>query len=196
MGKISDLAHRVLILFSLSHEIYRKILTRFWRICYRQRFKSCGKNVVFDPLTSVITYESVDVGNHVFFGGHAWFSSSADFPIRIGSFVMAGPGLTLLCGDHETEKFGVPMYLVSDKTKNRSGSITIENDVWIGANVTILKGVTIGRGAIIAAGAVVNRSIPAFHVAGGVPAKIIKQRFPPETLQDHITLCDRIMAKY
>jgi acetyltransferase-like isoleucine patch superfamily enzyme len=53
--------------------------------------------------------------------------------------------------------------------------VTIGNHVWIGNNVTILKGVTIGDGAIIAAGSVVNKNIPAGCLAGGVPAKVIKE---------------------
>lgn len=52
--------------------------------------------------------------------------------------------------------------------------IIIGNNVWIGTNVTILKGVTIGDGAVIAAGSVVNRSIPTASLAGGVPAKVLK----------------------
>lgn len=52
--------------------------------------------------------------------------------------------------------------------------IVIGNDVWLGANVTVLPGVTIGDGAIIAAGAVVTKDVPARTVAGGVPAKVIK----------------------
>ena len=52
--------------------------------------------------------------------------------------------------------------------------IVIEDHVWIGMNVTILKGVTIGEGSIIAAGSVVTRDIPAHCLAAGVPAKVIK----------------------
>ncbi len=52
--------------------------------------------------------------------------------------------------------------------------IKIGNNVWIGANSTILPGVTIGDGAIIAAGAVVSKDVPENAVVGGVPAKIIK----------------------
>ena len=53
--------------------------------------------------------------------------------------------------------------------------ITIGDNVWIGANSIILPGVSIGSNSIIAAGSVVNKSIPAEHIAGGNPAKSIKQ---------------------
>jgi acetyltransferase-like isoleucine patch superfamily enzyme len=52
--------------------------------------------------------------------------------------------------------------------------IAIEDHVWIGMNVTILKGVRVGRGAVIAAGSVVTRDVPPATLVGGVPAKIIK----------------------
>lgn len=57
--------------------------------------------------------------------------------------------------------------------------------MWCGANVTILKGVTIGRGAIIAAGAVVTRDIPAYSIAAGVPAKVIKRKFTNQQIAKH-----------
>lgn len=47
----------------------------------------------------------------------------------------------------------------------------------IGANVIVVDGVTIADGAIIAAGAVVTKNIPAYSIAGGVPARVIKYRF-------------------
>jgi acetyltransferase-like isoleucine patch superfamily enzyme len=56
--------------------------------------------------------------------------------------------------------------------------VIIEDDVWIGTNCIVLKGVTIGRGAVIAAGAVVTRSVPAFTVAAGNPARVVKQIEP------------------
>ncbi len=55
-----------------------------------------------------------------------------------------------------------------------SQAIIIEDRVWIGCNVTILKGVTIGEGSIIAAGSVVTSSFPAKSLIGGVPAKLIR----------------------
>lgn len=63
--------------------------------------------------------------------------------------------------------------LTSKHTKTQP--IKIGDHVWVGMNVTILKGVTIGNGCIIAAGSVVNRDIPEKCLVGGVPAKILKQ---------------------
>lgn len=61
--------------------------------------------------------------------------------------------------------------------------IVIEDDVWCGANVTILKGVTIGHGSVVAAGAVVTKSFPPYSIIGGVPAKLIKMRFDNEDIK-------------
>lgn len=57
-----------------------------------------------------------------------------------------------------------------------SAPIVLEDDVWLGANVLILKGVHIGKGAIVAAGSVVNKSIGAYEIWGGVPAKKLSER--------------------
>jgi len=54
--------------------------------------------------------------------------------------------------------------------------IVIEDDCWIGAKVTFLDGAHVGRGCVIAAGAVVRGEIPAYSIAAGVPARVIKSR--------------------
>ena len=65
---------------------------------------------------------------------------------------------------------------VEDHTQlSQAQPIVIEDDVWLAARVTVLKGVRIGRGAVVAAGAVVTKDVPPFTLVGGVPAKIIKQ---------------------
>ena len=58
--------------------------------------------------------------------------------------------------------------------------VTVNNDVWIGANACVLRGVTLGEGAIIGAGAVVTHDIPPFAIAVGNPARVIRELGPDE----------------
>jgi len=62
------------------------------------------------------------------------------------------------------------------------GDTVIGNDIWIGQNVTVMPGVHIGDGAIIAANSVVVKDIPAYHIAGGNPAHIIRKRFDDDLI--------------
>ena len=60
----------------------------------------------------------------------------------------------------------------------RSHRVTLGNDVWVGHGAIILPGRQIGDGAVIAAGAIVTKNVPAYTIAGGNPAHVIKARFP------------------
>lgn len=60
----------------------------------------------------------------------------------------------------------------------------IKDDVWIGAQATIMSGVTIGQGAVIGAKALVTKDVPPYAIVGGVPAKVIKYRFEKEIIDE------------
>ncbi len=62
-------------------------------------------------------------------------------------------------------------------------TITIGNDVWIGANVSLMDGITIGDGAIVAANALVTKDVEPYTIVGGVPAKPIKKRFTEDQIE-------------
>lgn len=62
------------------------------------------------------------------------------------------------------------------------GDVTIGNDVWLGSGCMILSGVTLGHGAVVAARAVVTRDVPPYAVVTGNPARVVRTRFPPETV--------------
>lgn len=175
---------------ALIHCTLKRVWSRILMYSYKTRFHCCGNNVIFDPLNSTFTYEGIEIGNYVFIGGRAWMSSSLDNRIRIGSCVMFGPNVTLLTGDHETQVVGEPMYFVKTKINNIASGITINDDVWVGANVTILKNVIVGEGAVIAAGSLVNKSVPDYAIVAGVPARVIKYRFTGKELEEH-KLCLR-----
>ena len=79
------------------------------------------------------------------------------------------------------EEWGLEKKNVAASWDNK-GDIVIGNDVWIGYEAVIRAGVTIGDGAIIGARAVVTKDVPPYMVAGGIPAKPIKKRYPEETI--------------
>jgi len=79
------------------------------------------------------------------------------------------------------EEWGLDQTAVTDAWDNK-GDIIIGSDVWIGYEAVILSGVTIGNGAIIGTRAVVTKDIPPYTIAGGVPAKPLRKRFPQKTI--------------
>jgi acetyltransferase-like isoleucine patch superfamily enzyme len=119
---------------------------------------------------------------------------------KIGKFCSIGSGVKIGLGIHPTNDFVSThpiFYSVRKQSQisftntslfEETSNIIIGNDVWIGANVVILDGVTIGDGAIISAGAVVNKDIPPYAIYGGVPAKLIRNRFSQDEIDFLIKL--------
>ncbi len=59
---------------------------------------------------------------------------------------------------------------------SEDGGVIIEENVWLGANVSVLGGVTVGRGSVAGAGALLSRSVPPYSVCMGVPADVVRKR--------------------
>ena len=117
----------------------------------------------------------IHCGHHVHIGPHASFIASIAH-IYIGNYVTFGPFVTIRGGDHRLDLIGKHIYEIGEDEKlpENDKNVTIQDGVWIGCNVIILKGVTIGKGAVVAAGAVVTKDVPPYAIVGGNPAKIIK----------------------
>jgi acetyltransferase-like isoleucine patch superfamily enzyme len=102
--------------------------------------------------------------------GSGYLNSSSSIScfdsVKIGNDVAIAEKVTIRDSDNHS---------ITGSAHPQHAPITIGDKVWIGTNVTILKGVTIGSGSIIAAGSVVNKSIPAGCLAGGIPAKVIRE---------------------
>lgn len=161
------------------------IIDKIQSFFYRKAFKSCGRNVYLRPMSSDFKgIENFTIGNNVSIPkGSTFYSTEAELIIKDN--VIFGPHPTIITGDHRIDKIGVPIIKNDEKLPENDADVIIEEDVWVGANVVILKGVMIGRGSIVAAGAVVNKSCPPYSIIGGVPAKILKYRFDIHGIIEH-----------
>lgn len=100
--------------------------------------------------------------------------------LTIGSGVRIATGTTIIPSNHLFDSLDTPIRLQGESKEG----IVVEDDVWIGAGVTILDGVTIGRGSVLAAGAVVASNVAPYTVAGGIPARTIRARGAPRQTGD------------
>ena len=130
--------------------------------------------LVFAPLE----IRPIGAGQRIFIGRDTFINSgvrmTACHPaeLHIGERVLIGPRCVFETANHLRKGDGV---LVREA---RPQSIRIENDVWLGANVTVLPGVVVGERSVIAAGAVVAHDVPPGVLVGGVPARVIKPLHP------------------
>lgn len=109
----------------------------------------------------------VIIGDHTRVGLH----NTIIGPVRIGNHVNLAQGITVTALNHNFQDSGRKI----DEQGITTVPVSIEDDIWIGANAVILPGVTIGQHSVVAAGAVVTKNVPPHSLVAGVPAKIIRQ---------------------
>ena len=127
------------------------------------------RNIFFKYDGTWVSKKAIFIDDEVFIGNGCEFNISQC--IRIGKYANIASGCKFIDHDH-----GKELGKRIGPQPGTSEMIIIEEDVWLGSNVTVLKGVTLGSGAVIAAGAVVTKSVPANEIWGGVPAKKIAER--------------------
>jgi len=137
--------------------------------------KNYQRKIYLMPGCKFENVRDMQFGKYIFINHNTVFSTPHG--MKIGSYVMIGPYCLFATVHHGFADWKKPMIFqpVSESP------ITIEDDVWIGANVTVLGGVTIGRGSMVAAGAVVTKDVKPYAIVGGVPAKLIRYRFDART---------------
>ena len=109
----------------------------------------------------------VVIGDHTRIGLH----NTIIGPVEIGNNVNLAQGITVTALNHNFSDTNKRI----DEQGVSTNPVTIEDDVWVGANAVILPGVTIGEHCVVAAGAIVTKDVPPHSLVAGVPAKVIKQ---------------------
>lgn len=170
-------------IISILPRVLRKIEKRI--VLYR--FKSVGNNFSFHYPGSHFGAENIVIGDDVYIGEWANMGGA----IMIGNRVMFGPRTTIAAGNHLFAILGKsPRFLEPAFIHQNDAPVIIEDEVWIGANVTILGDVRIGIGAVIGGGSVVVKDIPPFTISVGNPCRPVRRIFDDDGLFLHLTALD------
>lgn len=127
------------------------------------------------PLCKIGRYTSIASNLHFFDDQHPYhrFTTSSTYH---PNFILSKQLLKYSNGGDNCFKI-VPKQVIPNM-------VTLENDIWIGMNVTLKQGITVGTGAIIAMGATVTKDVEPYTIVGGVPTKFIKHRFPMDIIAE------------
>lgn len=131
------------------------------------KFSLGSKSIIEDFATINNGVGDVIIGNNCGIG----ISNVIIGPVTMGNYVMLAQNIVISGLNHGYEDVTLPPRVQKVVTKQ----ITINDNVWIGANCVVTAGVTIGKHAIIGAGSVITKSIPEYSVAVGNPARVIKK---------------------
>lgn len=173
----------------LITNLYRKITGKYAYLQYKVKDKTLslgyrGKHVMLGFPSTIAKPELVFL--------HDYSRLQRDHIIYnyTGKFVMkeysgASIGLLVVTGNHKPT-VGIPHYMLPlSRINDVETDIIVEEDVWIGAKVTLLAGAHIGRGAVIGASSLVNKEVPPYAVAVGSPTRIVASKFTIEQILEH-----------
>lgn len=139
---------------------------------YRMRLGRVGRNFRIGLGSTILNPKQVTIGDDVYLGPGTQITSPTS--VVIGDRVMFGPQVMLIGGDHDLSNTAVPLRFAPPPPD--PPPIVVEDDAWIGARVTILKGVRIGHGAVVGAASLVTKDIPPLAIAVGNPCRVIRFR--------------------
>ena len=137
---------------------------------YSKILKKMGTDAHISEAVIVRFPSRVELGDHVSINPITYIHGEGG--VKIGNGVRIGFHVCVISIDMTYEDPKRPIR----RQGITKAPVIIEDDVWLGANSTILKGVKIGKGSVVGAGAVVTRDVPQYVVVAGVPARIIKKR--------------------
>lgn len=155
-----------------------------------EKYISVGEECYFGKdvqLTATDAFEgqvftpSITIGNNCSI--HDYAHVTAINCIRIGNNVRTGKNVLITDNAHGASDPTLLDIAPNHRPLYSKGPVIIEDNVWIGAKSSIMPGVTIGRGAIIGAGSVVTKDVPAYALAAGNPARVIKMMTPLQPLE-------------
>lgn len=148
-------------------------------------FGRIGATTIVTPPIFIIGAKNVFLGEHTSLA-YGSFISAPQGRLIVKDNCSIAENLTVHTGNHAriVGKF-VTEIDSTNKPEGYDQDVIVENDVWIGCNVTLLSGVHIGRGATVAAGAVVNKDVPPYSIVGGVPARVIKFYWSIDQIIEH-----------
>ena len=151
----------------------------------RSKFGKIAKNCMLQYPIHAEWPQTVFIEENTRIRSGVSFINSPSEKIIIRKYSAIGPCTLFIPGNH-TSTVGVPHFLlglahINDKSKD----IIVEEDCWVGANVTLLSGAHLGRGCIVATGSIVSKEIPPYAVVVGTPARIIARKFELEDIIQH-----------
>ncbi len=122
-------------------------------------------------------------------GAYSSINGATIYPrTTIGRYCSIARGAAIGAPDHPLDCLGTSLALTKAKAVLQLKETFLGSDVWVGANVVVLGGVSVGHGAVIGAGAVVTKNVEPYAVIVGVPARLVRHRFPPEIVADLLAL--------